>query len=40
MLGGVDLGRDEFPLGLSALVAEKSVGRQLRAAGAEFRHGR
>src|ERR1019366_3297046 len=40
MLGDMELGRDEFPLRLSALVAEESVGRQLRAAGTEFRHSR
>jgi hypothetical protein len=40
MLGNVDLGFNQFPLRLSTLVAEESVGRQLRAAGAEFRHGR
>src|SRR5271157_2552687 len=40
VLGDMELGRNEFPLRLSALVAEEGVGRQLRAAGAEFRHGR
>jgi len=33
-----DLGNDEFPLRLSALVAEESVRAATARAGAEFRH--